>query len=78
MERSSELLPEERAQLIDTKNPHRNSTIEERGPAFHEKRIKIKKQIKVVLIFEKQKNIKADKQEEIRISINETKEIINF
>lgn len=43
VERSSELLPEERAQLIDTKNPHRNSTIEERGPAFHEKKDKNKK-----------------------------------
>ncbi|MBI9053998.1 MAG: DEAD/DEAH box helicase [Bacteroidales bacterium] len=43
VEKSSELLLEEQPQLIDAKNPHRNSSEEVRGPAFHEKKDKNKK-----------------------------------
>ncbi|MCK5028820.1 MAG: DEAD/DEAH box helicase [Bacteroidales bacterium] len=37
---SSELLPEERPVIGEVKNPHRNATKVERGPAFHEKKEK--------------------------------------
>jgi len=40
VQRSSELLPEERPVIGDVKNPHRNATKVERGPAFHEKKEK--------------------------------------
>ena len=43
VEISNELLPEERPQIGEVKNPHRNLVIEERGPAFHEKKDKNKK-----------------------------------
>ena len=43
VEVSKNLLPEEQTKIADTKNPHRNLTIEERGPAFHEKKDKNKK-----------------------------------
>ena len=43
VEISNELLPEEHPQIGEVKNPHRNLTIEERGPAFHEKKEKNKK-----------------------------------
>ena len=43
VEISNELIPEERPQIGEVKNPHRNLTIEERGPAFHEKKEKNKK-----------------------------------
>jgi ATP-dependent RNA helicase RhlE len=40
VQKSSELLPEERPVVGDVKNPHRNATKVERGPAFHEKKDK--------------------------------------
>ena len=43
VEISNELIPEERPQIGEVKNPHRNLNIEERGPAFHEKKDKNKK-----------------------------------
>ena len=38
--KSSEMLPEERPVVGEVKNPHRNVTKVERGPAFHEKKEK--------------------------------------
>jgi ATP-dependent RNA helicase RhlE len=43
VQRSSELLPEERPIVGDVKNPHRNVTKVERGPAFTEKKEKNRK-----------------------------------
>lgn len=43
VEYSTELLPEERPEVGKVKNPHRNATKVERGPAFHEKKDKNKK-----------------------------------
>lgn len=40
---STELTPEERPKIIDSKNPHRNSVKATRGPGFHEKKEKNKK-----------------------------------
>lgn len=40
---SKELIPEERPQILDLKNPNRNFSKVERGPAFHEKSEKNKK-----------------------------------
>lgn len=37
---SKELIPEERPQIVDLKNPNRNSAKIARGPAFHEKKEK--------------------------------------
>ncbi|MDA3953024.1 MAG: DEAD/DEAH box helicase [Bacteroidales bacterium] len=39
VQRSSELLPEERPVIGDVKNSHRNVKVEDRGPAFHEKKL---------------------------------------
>ncbi len=43
VQKSKELLPEERPIVGDTKNPHRNVKKKERGPAFHEKKEKNKR-----------------------------------
>lgn len=43
VQKSKELLPEERPLIGEVKNPHRNVTKVERGPAFHEKKDKNKK-----------------------------------
>ncbi len=40
VEISKELLPEERPQIGEVKNSHRNLVTEVRGPAFHEKKLK--------------------------------------
>ena len=40
VQKSSELLFEERPIVGEVKNPHRNATKIERGPAFHEKKEK--------------------------------------
>lgn len=43
VEVSRELIPEERPRIADSKNHNRNTKLEERGPAFHEKKAKNKK-----------------------------------
>jgi ATP-dependent RNA helicase RhlE len=40
---STELTPEEKPKIVDSKNPHRNAAKETRGPGFHEKKEKNKK-----------------------------------